>query len=174
MVPRVCPSQPRWVPHVTGSPWLITIIKWRDLREESFPSQARQWPRVIHHNLHHQPPAAWQRQSGAKWRQGDGRERDNVGGIIIIWCSWSSSMWKLPLSHQGILFSHDYHHFALVFAPVPSSRAQANWGPGQGSKVGSTAGTRWYIMMRATRIKLFRMTGAGKTKNILIMQQHKW
>ena len=38
MVPRVCPSQPRWVPHVTGSPWLITIIKWRDLRErQSFP-----------------------------------------------------------------------------------------------------------------------------------------
>lgn len=120
-------------------------------------------------------PAGWQQQSGANWRQGDRWER----GTMLVASSLSSydapqhgawSMWKLP-PRQGILFSHDYHHFALVFAPVPSSRAQPNWGPGQGSKVGkvgSTHGARWYIMMRETRIKLFRMTGAGNTKNILL------
>ena len=82
MVPRVCPSQPRWVPHVTGSPWLITIIKWRDLRErQSFPIPGQA---VTPCHTSQPPSSAPGRVTEAirskvaprRW------ERDNVGGII--------------------------------------------------------------------------------------------
>ena len=155
MVASGVSQQPRWVPHVTGSPWLITIIKWRDLREESFPSQARQWPHVIHHSHHHQPPAS-DSSNQSNWRQ-DKREREGQCWWHHHQASWGSSTRGIinvkvaTAPRRGILFSHDYHHFALVFAPAPhpwpslietgsGEQGRAHWGDVWWSELGIKLG----------------------------------
>ena len=149
MVASGVSQQPRWVPHVTGSPWLITIIKWRDLREESFPSQARQWPHVIHHSHHHQPPAS-DSSNQSNWRQ-DKRERETM----LV----ASSSGLMRLLYTGHYQCESCHHTAprhSILTRLPSlclglcsrssSLAQPNWDRVRGARQ-STLG--WCMMIRA-------------------------
>ena len=101
------------------------------------------------------------RGNGAKER--DGREvRHPHYHHLMLLNSGPDQCESLHRLGGCILFSHDYHHFALVFAPVPSSRAQANWDRVRGARQGHT------LVIYYDESRVDNMRAAGNTENILL------